>query len=151
MQLDEAAERQWKIIKFFTYNLLIAAPLMFLFVAYKLPAESGLKGAMYLVCGFLLLWSALGPTILPKIKEVQLQQFKDGKLKKMTPSRLYFQRTIIGLSMAVAPYCTGFLVYVIVGGYVQMLWFYPIGIFWSIKLWPRRRAYEEFLQNLEQI
>jgi len=147
---DEAEERQFKVLRVVTWAILVVAPFIYLFVANllrpQMPAAAGNEFVFYI----LLLVSLTEPGLALVVEQIQLQAFKARGRTDMKPINLFFTISLIKMAMVEVVYVFGFVVFLLTGEYLNMLFFYPIGVAWTLAFWPRRAKYEQLLEKLRQ-
>lgn len=138
-------------LKVVTWAFLVVTPIAYLGIAQFLDtnlweAEAGNELLMYI----LLIVAVVTPAAAPLVERVQIQLYRSGKSGHDSPARLFLTLSIIRMAMVEATYVYSFVVFIITGVFTNMLYFYPIGIFWSLVHWPRRVKYEQLLEKLNR-
>ena len=96
-----------------------------------------------------LLYVGLAPLVWPVIERGMVKKYIEKLKGKKSPYNWAFTSAIIRFSFACVAYCAALLFFVYSRDIRLMLCFYPIGIFWSYKLWPRRGDLDNFLERIE--
>jgi len=112
----------------------------------QMPAAAGNEFVFYI----LLLVSLTEPGLALVVEQIQLQAFKARGRTDMKPINLFFTISLIKMAMVEVVYVFGFVVFLLTGEYLNMLFFYPIGVAWTLAFWPRRAKYEQLLEKLRQ-
>ena len=58
--------------------------------------------------------------------------------------------SLIKFSLIEAIYIYGLVVYLLSGDILKALYFYPVGIAWSVVHWPTRDRFENFVNRLSK-
>ncbi|HEX2896796.1 MAG TPA: hypothetical protein VHP63_01945 [candidate division Zixibacteria bacterium] len=136
--------------RIFAIFLFIIAPLEYLHITFLLPRIAKTSEFIVVMTYVLLAYGALAPFVLPIIKKALVLGFRSGKTKFKSPEDLWFYYFIIQGSITDAIFIFGFMIYMWSGDLTRMLYFYPIGIAWSIFNWPTSDRYEQFMNELKQ-
>ena len=91
----------------------------------------------------------LQPLTIPLITKVQIQFWKISVIEMKDPAGLFFNLALIKISMIEAIYIYGLVVYILLGDMIKALYFYPIGMAWSVVYWPTRDRFAIFNSRLE--
>jgi len=142
-------DKEFKKSMFFAYALLVAAPVIYLILAYLIPIEEKVGGEMDMLFYILLIIAIVEPLVLPLIERFQVNSYRAGGTSRMSPGQLLTSMNLIKFALVESIYVYGLVVYIITGDMTKMLYFYPVGIIWSVVYWPRRRAWERLYQIIE--
>jgi len=146
---SEESPGQFRPVILFAFLILVVAPLIYFFVAFfvKVPLKTG--GEQEMLFYILLLVGMVQPIVLPFLEKMQVGNYRKSKNSSMSPVQLYTTISIIKMAMIEAVYLYGLVVYFLSGDLTKMLYFYPVGIIWTLIYWPRRDKYEKFTKSLE--
>ena len=146
---NEEQTAQLKLVKLFAFFMLVVFPVIYFFVAFyvKVPLKTG--GEQEMLFYILLIVGMVQPVVLPFIEKIHIKNYRKNKNSAMSPSQLYTTISIIKMAMVEAVYLYGLVVYFLSGDLTKMLYFYPVGIIWTIIYWPRREKYILFTKSLE--
>lgn len=149
MQFDEVTEKQWKFTKFLTYIILVACPIIYLIVTQFVQVpDREVGGETYLMFYILLIIGILEPAFSPLVERFQLAAYKRGNIKT-TPGALFQTVSVIKFALVEAIYIYGMVMFFMTGDVNLTLYFYPIGMIWTIVIWPRRSKFEDFIQKAQ--
>ena len=142
--------KQLSVIRMVAFSMLIFMPLVFLALMFvvKPPRQSG--GEIEIMLLILLIVGMLQPLTIPIISKIQIQNWQKENYEKKSPAVLFFMLSIIKFSLIEAIYIYGLIVYFISGDMSRALYFYPIGIAWSVVHWPTRDRFENFVSRLSE-
>lgn len=131
-------------------STLIFIPIVYLFVMYfvQLPERHG--GETEILQYILLIVGILQPLTIPLITRVQIRFWQQSKLEKKSPASLFFSLALIRFPLVLAIYIYGLVVYFLSGDIIKAIYFYPIGITWSVVHWPTRGRFENFISRLSE-
>jgi hypothetical protein len=150
--LNDIADKdlaQFRTARLIAWAMLAAAPLIYLIIMsfVKVPVRTG--GEVNLMLYILLSVSLVQPALAYVIEKRQIASFTKGKQPLMGAGQMYMTIMITRLAMVEAVFIYGVVVYMLSGSILNALYFYPVGIIWSIVHWPRRDAFEQFLKRVE--
>jgi hypothetical protein len=149
MPFDDVTEKQWKQTKLLTYILLVAAPLIYLVVTQFVDIpDREVGGETYLMFYILLLVAIIEPAFSPLVERFQLAAYRRGNIKT-TPGALYQTVSIIKFALVEAIYIYGMMIFFMTGDINLVFYFYPIGMIWTLVVWPRRSKFEEFIEKAQ--
>ena len=141
---------QFRTARIITLAMLIFLPLVFLLVMYIVEIQEQTGGQIEMMQYILLIVGMLQPLTILIITRVQIQFWQKSVLEKKTPASLFLSLALIKLSMIVAIYIYGLVVYFLSGDMIKALYFYPIGMAWSVVYWPTRDRFENFVNRLSK-
>ena len=150
---DEAAQvdKQLRTVKIIALAMLVVMPIVFLVIASVMNMQQPPDGTPHDLIVYLFLMIAIAsPAFVPVIVRSQIQTFRSSQNSKMTPANLFFTISIMKMAMVEAGFIYGLVVYFLTGEMVTMLYFYPIGIVWSLVHWPRREKYDQLIEKLNR-
>ena len=150
-QFNDPSEKHLGTLKIITWAMLVFAPAVYLIIASMVridPSPSGTPDN--LIIYILLIVGVTSPVMGLVIERIQIQAFKTNQNSKMSPANLFFTVSIIKMAMVEAVYIYGLVVYLLTGSFLNLLYFYPIGIIWSFVHWPRRIKYDQLVERLKQ-
>ncbi len=129
--------------------LLIVAPLVYLLVAYVMQVDVKSGGEMDMLFYILLIVAIAQPAVVPLIERFHLNRYRAGATSRMSPGQFFTSLSIIKFALVEATYIYGLVVYIITGDMMRMLYFYVVGVIWSVVYWPRREAWVRFFRLVE--
>lgn len=168
IEWNEEIQKQYRTSLILSAVLLIKVPIIYLIVAHLIDVkEISNGGETELMFYILLVFSILQPGILPLIERYQINIFSknpDSKAvnlntesfpemtlpKKGTKYGLYQTVSIIKAAFVEAIYIYGLVVYLISGDIMNMYYFYPIGIIWTMLYFPTKSRCKAFLEKVER-
>lgn len=146
---DEKAEAFWKRVILIAFSMLIFSPVIYAVIGYLVDVPPKVGGEFDMMLYILLVVAAVQPAFGKIISRFQIDAYKKNQQTKMTRDQLYFSVAIIEMAFVDAIYLYGLLQVFLTGDYNRMLYFYPIGIAWTLVYWPKRSNYENFVQRID--
>ncbi len=128
--------------------MLIFMPLLYLLIMYLVQVDEQSGGQIEMMLYILLIVGMLQPLTSPLIARVQIQNWQKANSEKKNPASLFFSFALIRFSLIEAIYIYGLVVYFLSGDMTRALYFYPVGIVWSLLQWPTRERFENFVTKL---
>jgi F0F1-type ATP synthase membrane subunit c/vacuolar-type H+-ATPase subunit K len=127
--------------------MLVVAPAAYLVVAFIIdPANLGDGGFNEFVLYILLIVAAAQPAVVLAVqKTIQGAPRSDVTENLSEVVGSYFTQSLLRLAIVEAVYIYGLVIFLISGQLGYMLYFYPIGVVWTLILWPRRSAFEKLI------
>ena len=149
---SESALKRFRFVKWLAIFMLIVAPVIYLIVAYSIPARELAKepGTDLMFYGLLVI-AIIEPVAYPLIERFHLSQVRPRAHQAMMVEQLYVTLSIIKMALIEAIYIYGLVAYLVTHAMDRMLYFYPIGIIWSVVYWPTRDRFERFLSRGERL
>ncbi len=147
---DEVKINQFKLIRMIAFAMLIFMPLVLLSLMFVVspPKQSG--GEIEMTLLILLIVGMIQPLVIPLISRIQIQNWRKENFEKKNPAILFFMLSLIKFSLIEAIYIYGLVVYLLSGDMLKALYFYPVGIGWSVVHWPTRNRLENFVNRLSE-
>ncbi len=141
---------QFKLIRMIAFALLVIMPLLLLGIIYLIepPRQSG--GEIEIMLLILLIVGMLQPLTIPIISKIQIQNWLKEESETKSPAALFVMLSIIKSAFIETIYIYGLIVYFLSGDMTKALYFYPIGIAWSVVHWPTRDRFEIFVSRLSE-
>ena len=132
------------------FAMLIVMPVIFLVSMFIVspPKQSG--GEIEIMLLILLVVGMLQPLAIPIIEKIQIQNWLKEESETKSPAALFVMLSIIKSSFIEGIYIYGLVVYFLSGDMIRALYFYPIGIVWSVVHWPTRQRFENFISRLSE-
>jgi hypothetical protein len=150
-QYDDATKKQFMILRIITWMFMFVGPIAYLMVAQVMASKGlGARAGNELMLYLLLAVGLLSPLVMPLVTNSVIRQERAKKGPEATPAKIFQAVSIVRMSCVEAIYIYGFIAFQLTGKFVNMLYFYPIGIAWSLVYWPRRSRYEELLEKLNR-
>ncbi len=142
----ETSQNQFTLVRFVHIALLIVAPLIYLVVA-CLVGENTVAREDFgpFVLYLLLIVGMVQPALCPVIEKMQTAGHRTEQLAVKTAAGLYVSSSVIRIAFVEAVYIYGLIAFLLSGELVNMLYFYPVGIVWTVIYWPRRMRLDRFL------
>jgi hypothetical protein len=133
------------------FVFMVAAPLTYLAVIFLVAVPEGASAADGTVLNILLLLAIIQPAVCPFIERNRVAGYKLSQPSPavMAPSQLLFTLTLIKFAFVEAVYIYGLVVYFLSGDPFPVLYFYAVGIVWSVIYWPRPSTVERFFKKVE--
>lgn len=165
IEWTDEVKKNYKRSHFFAIVLFICAPLIYLLLTTYLKIEPTTGRHNDLMFYILMIIAVVYPTVIPIMEKAQIKMFHKNKAtttqpkysikqlsyankRKSTPSGLYLIMFIIRASLVESSFLFGLVVYMIAGDLMRMLYFYPIGIAWTIVYFPTKKRCEKFLEKV---
>ncbi len=150
MMLTDHDQTQFRITRMVAYVLLLAIPMVCLILVYSLDMTSKRGGEYDMVLYILLLVAMVEPALAFLLEKMQVENYKQSKSPSSSPAQLFTSISIIKLALVESSYLFAMVLFLISGQPINALYFYPIGIIWSVIYWPRMGKFEQFLEKMEQ-
>ncbi len=149
-QFNDDMERTLLFTRMLAVNYLIAFPVMALFMMFYFNwrQSSGFQINLPIFI-IVLAYAALGPLVIPVIERGLIKKYHQKPPEKKLPHKLIFNIVNSKMAFACAVFCYGLGVFLFSRNIVWTLCFYPVGIFWGLRFWPRRKDFEQYLQRIE--
>jgi len=143
---------------------LVVTPLVVLIIACLIKVKKMYpEGTDNFVIYVIFIVAFITPLISIIVKKVQINNYRRNKgkvlntgplalekqYKEMTTGQFFISLLIVQLAFVEATYIYGFMVFLISGELVNILYFYIIGIIWSFIFWPREEKTKNFMKSLE--
>ncbi len=165
IEWTEEVEKNFKISILLAVILFIVAPLIYLLITSYMKIEPTTGGQNDIMFYILLIIAVVYPTVNPIMEKAQIKMFHKNKAtttqpkysikqlsyanrRKSTPSGLYLIMFIIKAGLVEASFIFGLVVYMTSGDFIRMLYFYPIGIAWSLVYFPTKSRCIKFLEKV---
>ncbi|UCD63631.1 MAG: hypothetical protein JSW34_12945 [Candidatus Zixiibacteriota bacterium] len=103
----------------------------------------------FLIFLIALVYAALAPLVTPAIERGMIKKYLKSSSQKQKPHNLVFNIANSKMAFACGVFTFAMLVFWFSHNTTWALCFYPVGLFWALKLWPRRRHFEQYLQRIE--
>ena len=148
--ISTAKSNQLSLIRMIAIAMLIVMPVIFLVSMFIVspPKQSG--GEIEIMFLILLVVGMLQPLAIPIIEKIQIQNWLKEESETKSPAALFVMLSIIKSSFIEGIYIYGLVVYFLSGDMIRALYFYPIGIVWSVVHWPTRQRFENFISRLSE-
>ena len=145
-----AKSNQLSLIRMIAIAMLVIMPLVLLSLMFVVspPKQSG--GEIEMTLLILLIVGMIQPLVIPIISRIQIQNWREETFEKKNPAILFFMLSLIKFSLIEAIYIYGLVVYLLSGDILKALYFYPVGIAWSVVHWPTRDRFENFVNRLSK-
>ncbi len=151
MPVGNAKGAQYRLAVTVAALMLVVAPLFYFFIAMFISSQpietrSGVDFLLYV----LLIVGIVQPVAGFFIERYQVSNYRKSSELSAKFGQLYVTLTIIKLSFVEAIYIYGLVIFLITRQFTEMLYFYPIGIIWTLVFWPRRDRFERFVAQGNQ-
>ena len=145
-----AKSNQLSLIRMIAFAMLVIMPLVLLALMFVVspPKQSG--GEIEIALLILLIVGMFQPLVLPVITRIQIQNWQEENSENKSPAILFFMLSLIKFSLIEAIYIYGLVVYLLSGDMIKALYFYPVGIGWSVVHWPTHERFEKFVSRLSE-
>lgn len=169
VEWTDELNKQYRTTLFIAIALLIAAPLVYLNIGYILSQERDIiSNEPHRITYILLFLSIFQPLIIPFLVKsfISVYHKKPSKFKPKSgfpinlplnergkegsPMGLFMQLVIVKSALIEASYIYGLVSFFLSGNITYMLYFYPIGIIWTIIHFPRKSHYEDLVRKVEE-
>ncbi len=166
IEWTDDVEKDYKRSTLLALIFFIMGPLAYLIVTHFAHIEITANGQNDILFYILLILAVIYPIAIPLIENFQIKLYHKNisetnapnlsmsvlsktKSKQATPSGLYLILFIIKGSFIESSFIFGLVVYLVSGDITRMLYFYPIGIAWSLIHYPTKPRYEKFLEKVK--
>ena len=151
MAQNQEAGIYFRQARLFATLLLVVFPILYLVIAFFVTSEKNADaGANQMVLYMLMVVAMIQPTAFFLFRKMQVGNYKKSPQAKMSPGQLYLTLEIMKLALIEAVFIYGLVMIIIAGKFENLIYFYVIGIIWSVALWPRRSVMATFMKNLEE-
>ncbi|UCC44172.1 MAG: hypothetical protein JSU65_13835 [Candidatus Zixiibacteriota bacterium] len=145
------SEKQYKLFKYIRAFLLIEGPIAYLVVAGVAPLGNQVSEVFNnLVLYILLVVAALYPLVFPIIKNAAITQHRLTGEGDVATASLFVSIQFVGMAFIHTSYILGFIVFLLSRRLDYMLYFYPIGLAWTLLRWPSREKFDAFVKEYSQ-
>ena len=148
-ELNRNHSKEFKKSTVLAVALFIAAPIVYLFLAYVLKIEVKGGGEMDMLYYILFIVAMVQPTVAPLVERFHLNRYRTGGASRMSAGQLFTSISLIKFALVESIYIYGLVVYVITGDMMRMLSFYAVGAIWSMVYWPRQSAWKKFSRTID--
>ena len=143
-------EKNFGMLKLIRFSMLVAAPPIYLLIASVIRVEGATARVTDLFLLYLLLViSIVQPAIGFLIARYKLSGMRRELLTAASGSALFMSISLVKMALVEAIYVYSFIVFLLSEDIVNMLYFYPVGVVWSVVLWPRKKVHDEFIRQFE--
>lgn len=149
--LTDAEQKQYRTLLILAIAMLIAAPIFYAMIGLYLPKRDlGVQGANDMLAYILVIISLVLPLAMNLVIKVQKSSFRKNTSSKMSTAQFIFTLSIQKFAFAEAVFVFGLVTTFATGSASRLWWFYLIGAAMVFYVWPRRRKFEELIEELEQ-
>ena len=139
-----------RVLSIVTWAMLVVMPVALLILAQFVKGVGTTAGAPYDMITYILLAVAvLDPLPYIFIERSQINNFRKAKGNEGSRGPFFVNVAIMRMAPVCAIYMFGFVVFLIGGEFLRMLYFYPVGLVWTYFRWPTETYREAFFQRLE--
>jgi F0F1-type ATP synthase membrane subunit c/vacuolar-type H+-ATPase subunit K len=150
--VPDTALRHFRLVRILAVLMLVVAPAIYLIIAYSISArEFAPEAGTRLFFIGLLIIAVVEPVVYPLIERFHLSQLRGRTQIAKVVEQLYVTLSIIKMALVEAIYIYGLVAYLVTRHFDRMLYFYPVGIVWSVVYWPTRGGFERFLSRGERL
>lgn len=134
------------------FAMLVAAPPIYLLVAYVVETDKFApdNSDVFLLYALLII-GLVQPALAFPIERLMVANARKEPVRASSGSALYLSVSIIKMALIEPIYIYGFVVFLLSGEIANMLYFYPIGIVWTVIYWPRKEKLDEFVKQFEEV
>lgn len=140
-----------RFLQVFSIITLVVFPLTYLLLPYFVEMESTAGVGLDFLFYVLLIVALTEPAIYPLIERNRIVAVGRNPNSQMRPQQLYLTLSIVKIALVKAVYLYALVVFLVTGQADKMLWFYPIGLFWTAIYWPRESGLESFVERIEAV
>lgn len=144
---EEMYKKKLLLAQMMAVVVLLIAPLLYLFIAKQFNFPEFDPTANLLLFRILLVVAIVYPFSLPIMRNAQVKIVKKGKQKDATQA--FFALMIIQMALVEVAYILGFVVYMVTHNFEWMLYFYPIGLVWTVIYFPRKSMMTTFMEKVQ--
>ena len=130
--------------------LLIGAPIIYLIIIGSLSIAPRTGGEVDLLFYIFLIVSIVEPVLIPVIERYQINMYQKSRFSRMSPGQLFTSISIIKFALIETIYIYGLIMYLFSADFLKVVYFYLIGITWSVIHWPRRSSWDKFRKVLDK-
>lgn len=145
---EQSVEKQFRTLKVVTWAFLVASPVVYLLVGNLVGRTIGAPAGNELVVYLLFAIGLVQPAFGWVIARIQVQAYRARPQTDMQPVNLFFTLSLIKMALVEAIYVYGLVSLFISGEFLNMLFFYPVGVAWSLVHWPTREKYNRLVESL---
>jgi hypothetical protein len=147
---DHVFEQRWKVLRVIVLAMLVGAPVAYVVVVYLVSKYSQVGGEPPQVFLYVLYALALiGPISSKFLKSAYLAGMRRSSPTSDNVFNRYNGLVIIRSAKIESTYIFGLIWFFLSGQITPLYYFYAIGIFWSIILWPSKQEYQDFVQEAQ--
>ena len=166
IEWTDELKKQFSRSIYFAFVMFVGAPLIYLFMTtetiFQEFSTSGQNDIMFYILLIIALFYPLVIPILEKAFVTAHHKRNDVKNKSKwamklqshsnkrnsTPEKLYFTFFVVKSALVEASFIFGLLIYIVSGDMTRMLYFYVVGIAWSLVVFPTKSRCEKFLEKV---
>ncbi len=142
-------KKLFRTVQIITWIILVGLPVVYLVIAWymritRLAPKEYDQFMIYL----LLIVAILLPIMIPVLERSQIKSLRSNPDAILVAGRLFQALSITRAALIEIVYLLGIVTFFITGDLLQMIWFYPIGIIWSILFWPRQAGFQRLIEKL---
>ena len=139
-------------MKLISFAMLVVAPLIYLLVAYVIRVNNfAPDNSVVFLLYALLIVGLVQPSVAVPIERLMVANVRKEPVTASSGSALYLSISLIKMALIEAIYIYGLVAFLLSGEILNMLYFYPIGIVWTIIYWPRKEKLDQFVKQFEEV
>ena len=132
--------------------MLVAAPPIYLLVAYVMRVDNfAPDNSIVFLLYSLLIVGLVQPAVAVPIERLMVANARKEPVTASSGSALFLSISIIKMALIEPIYIYGFVAFLLSGEILNMLYFYPIGIVWTVIYWPRKEKLDQFVKQFEDV
>ena len=151
--IDETTEKNLKTVTIITWAMLVLAPIAYLVVGWLMRDRAavqagGVQAGKDVLVYILFVLAMVQPAMAFVIARFHISQFKTNPQSGTNPVNLFTTLSIIKMAMVEVIYIYGLVCVFLTAEFQNMLYFYPVGLVWSVVHWPTRARYLKLEEEL---
>jgi hypothetical protein len=132
--------------------MLVTVPPIYLLVAFVIRADNfAPDNSVVFLLYALLIIGLVQPVFAYPIEKLMVAKVRKDLVGASSSSALYLSISVIRMALIEPIYIYGLVVFLLSGNIANMLYFYPIGIVWTVVYWPRKEKLDQFVKQFEEI
>jgi hypothetical protein len=150
-QPEEQSEKQLRLLKAASWLVYVVMPIVWLLAAqFLISGGMSPKAGRELVLYLLLAVAIIEPATGLLITRIGIENYRKGKSPSKTPAHLFLSVSVFQMFMVQNIYFFGFIAFLLTDEFKHLLYFYPVGVAWSLVCWPRSEKYTRLLERLKR-
>jgi len=150
--MNLSPESLYRTLTVVRFAMLVAAPPIYLLVAYVVGTDNFTPdNSIVFLLYALLIVGLVQPAVAVPIERLMVANARKEPVTALSGSALYLSISIIKMALIEPIYIYGFVAFLLSGEILNILYFYPIGIVWTVVYWPRKEKLDQFVKQFEDV
>lgn len=151
MAAPDTREKQYRVVQVLAYAILIAAPILYLIVAYLLESSGPIPDVprqtiLYILLGIAVLQVA---GVMPLVTKSMMRSARSHRRDASGRAATALMVTLIRMVFIETVFLFGLIYFVLTRDFTSMLYFYAIGLLAVVLYWPTRERFDDLATTLE--